>query len=70
MNDTVKFMGRVTFLCPHKKVTKESGTGEALTNEAYRNMFFSPSFYLGFEPPSPVYPFRPLRVDVMLSSRL
>jgi len=27
----------VTFLCPHKKVTKEGGIGEALTGEAYRN---------------------------------
>ena len=34
--------GRVTFLCPHKKVTKESGIGEALRTNA----------------PSPMYPSR------------
>ena len=37
----------VTFLCPHKKVTKESGTGEALRSALPRG-----------HTPSPVYPTR------------
>jgi len=45
--------------CSGKKVTKEAGTGEALTAKPIGTSRINPISYLGFEPPSPVYPFRP-----------
>ena len=48
----------VTFLQPCKKVTKEDGIGEALTAKPIGTAFIVPLFFPGFEPPSPMYPFR------------
>ena len=43
----IELMTDVTFLCPHKKVTKEGGIGEALCSALPRT-----------ETPSPMYPTR------------
>ena len=43
----------VHFLCPHKKRTKESGWGEALTAKSFMTALANRRFYPNFEPPSP-----------------
>ena len=43
---------------PCKKVTKENGIGEALTAKPIGFAVLVQRFYPGFEPPSPMYPFR------------
>ena len=48
----------VTFLQPCKKVTKEDGIGEALTAKPIGIAGIVPKCFPGFEPPSPMYPFR------------
>ena len=44
--------------CFGKKVTKEAATGEALTAKPIRTSSGNQISCPGFEPPSPVYPFR------------
>ena len=53
----------VTFLPPCKKVTKEDGIGEALTAKPIGTSFIIFSHFPGFEPPSPMYPFRRKREE-------
>ena len=45
---------------PHKKRTKESGWGEALTAKSFVTALANQPFYPNFEPPSPQTPSRPL----------
>ena len=40
-------------MCPHKKRTKESGWGEALTAKSFVTAVSNHHFYPNFEPPSP-----------------
>ena len=48
-------------MCPHKKRTKESGWGEALTEKSFGTAEINQLFYPNFEPPSPQAPSRPRR---------
>ena len=53
----------VTFLQPCKKVIKENGIGEALTAKPIEAAFIGFTHCPGFEPPSPMYPFRRRSAD-------
>ena len=55
----LKDLQGVHFLCPHKKRTKESGWGEALTAKPFVTASILFPFSPGFEPPSPQTPSRP-----------
>ena len=48
---------------PCKKVTKENGIGEALTAKPIEAAFIGFTHCPGFEPPSPMYPFRRRSAD-------
>jgi hypothetical protein len=50
----------LSFSCPGKKRTKRIRHRGGADREAYRNSLSNPPFFPGFEPPSPVYPFRRL----------
>ena len=55
----LKGMLCVHFLCPHKKRTKESGWGEALTARSFAAAVMDQLFFPNLEPPSPQTPTRP-----------
>ena len=50
--------GRCHFLAPMQESNQRKWHRGGADREAYRDFDFSLSFYPGFEPPSPMYPFR------------
>ena len=59
----------MSFSCSGKKRTKRIRHRGGADREAYRSCFSSLLFLLGFEPPSPVYPFRRLSALLMQSEQ-